>query len=626
MTGAAAVRVVGPETPTGEVVSHVFGDDRVVDERPARLARLIDPVFVAECGWDVAGQVLAPPSDHPQLGWREPVGEVSRAAACPVPGCRRPAGSRGLCPAHRRGQLRRGVSVEEFAADPARRALARFGVCQVAACPQDRRGGRVAYCEPHQDRWNRDRRADPPLEEARWRLTTSPSVVTGQVSLAGMPPLITAQVLYGLQQRTRSGAHTRMEVLRLVVEELRRSQADTVDGLAERPPDRMGREKRTVLGALARHARLAVSDPEAERAKDVWELAVFGLRGRLSFTSISQPWLREAAKRWAADEMPRRRGDGAGPVMRGLVGSLARLSQSLRANRADHGDHPAALGRGDIESFLHRLSYLASIGECSPEVRVRICRDVKRILGRSRALGLTRPGAPAAGLGDDFILASGDIPAEPERGEPGRDLPAAIMRRLCGQLPLLEHGPSGREIRLAVELLMDTGRRPEEILRLRWDCLSRDRDGAAVLVYDNHKRHRRDRRLPISQATADLITAQQARVRERFPDTPLAELVLLPTPHANPAGRRPISGGLLDLRHRTWVDRLPAVRRDDGTEFDKSKIVPYAYRHTYAQRHADAGVPIDVLAQLLDHRNLDVTRRYYNPRELQLTGEKPQVA
>ena len=37
----------------------------------------------------------------------------------------------------------------------------------------------------------------------------------------------------------------------------------------------------------------------------------------------------------------------------------------------------------------------------------------------------------------------------------------------------------------------------------------------------------------------------------------------------------------------------------------------YAYRHTYAQRHADAGVPIDVLAELLDHRNLNVTRRYY---------------
>jgi hypothetical protein len=145
---------------------------------------------------------------------------------------------------------------------------------------------------------------------------TSPIVVTGQVSLAGMPPLITAQVLYGLQQRTRSGAHTRIEVLRTVVEELRRSQADTVDALADRPPEGMGKEKRTVLWALARHARLALADPESECVKDVWELVVFGLGGRLTFTRICQPWLREATKRWAADELPQRRGSGAGTVMR----------------------------------------------------------------------------------------------------------------------------------------------------------------------------------------------------------------------------------------------------------------------------------------------------------------------
>ena len=142
----------------------------------------------------------------------------------------------------------RGISVDEFAADPARRALARFGPCLVAACPRDRHGGRVAYCEPHQSRWTRDRRADPGRDEARWRRTTSPVVVTGQVSLAGMPPLITAQVLYGLQQRTRSGAHTRVQMLRMVVEDLRHAQADSVhaDSCTPRPrrPGRGGRSAR----------------------------------------------------------------------------------------------------------------------------------------------------------------------------------------------------------------------------------------------------------------------------------------------------------------------------------------------------------------------------------------------
>ena len=54
-----------------------------------------------------------------------------------------------------------------------------------------------------------------------------------------------------------------------------------------------------------------------------------------------------------------------------------------------------------------------------------------------------------------------------------------------------------------------------------------------------------------------------------------------------------------------------SLSTSDGTEFDKQRIFLYAYRHTYAQRHADAGVPIDVLRELMDHRKLDTTRQYY---------------
>jgi hypothetical protein len=79
--------------------------------------------------------------------------------------------------------------------------------------------------------------------------------------------LLTVQVLYGLQQRTRSGAHTRVSMLRLVVEDLRRAQADSVHAAVEAPPPGMGREKRTVLAALAGHAALAVSNPETEKTK-----------------------------------------------------------------------------------------------------------------------------------------------------------------------------------------------------------------------------------------------------------------------------------------------------------------------------------------------------------------------
>lgn len=75
-----------------------------------------------------------------------------------------------------------------------------------------------------------------------------------------------------------------------------------------------------------------------------------------------------------------------------------------------------------------------------------------------------------------------------------------------------------------------------------------------------------------------------------------------------------------------WVDSLPDVlvstrstddgRAADTMPFDKGRIFPYAYRHTYAQRHADARVPIDVLRELMDHLNLITTQGYYRVGEL----------
>jgi hypothetical protein len=40
-------------------------------------------------------------------------------------------------------------------------------------------------------------------------------------------------------------------------------------------------------------------------------------------------------------------------------------------------------------------------------------------------------------------------------------------------------------------------------------------------------------------------------------------------------------------------------------------ITPYAFRHCYAQRHADAGVPVDVLKELMDHVSVTTTMGYY---------------
>ena len=575
-------------------------DAGAVAEVIARLAALTDSAFLAQAGWDPGDRVLSLPSGHPLLGWRE----------CPVPGCGNALYGRDReC-----GQCRRAAagSLAVLARDdlPRERGdgmrvipASADKLCQVAACGREQVARR--YCRPHYRRML-GLRSDPSFDESGWRATEPAIERPGQVSLHGVSPRAAAEVLYGLQQRTRYGAATSPAQLRQVAWELRRTGAASIGEIAG--GDRV---QHRLVRCLAKHAASATSTPEAEIRKDVWDLAVFGLPGRLVFIAVRQPWLRETAKRWAADDLPRRRGKIAADPVRHYLTSLAALSDSLHAARADHGTDPALLGRADIESFVHRMTFLANEDRISADYRTRACREIRHLLRQFRALGLTRAGGPAAGLPDDFAVRDSDIPLKPDEPEAGRDLPPEIMRQLCGHLPALED-VSCREARGAAELLIDTGRRPDEICALPWDCLEYDEPGhEPVLVYFNHKSARQGRRLPIAQATAELIIAQKARILETFPGTELSQLKLLPAPYANPNGRRSFSVVVFGARHREWITSLPPLQRADGTEFDKARVVPYAYRHTYAQRHADAGVPVDVLAELMDHRSLDTTRGYY---------------
>ncbi|MEU4705611.1 tyrosine-type recombinase/integrase [Nocardia salmonicida] len=300
---------------------------------------------------------------------------------------------------------------------------------------------------------------------------------------------------------------------------------------------------------------------------------------------------------------------------------MAYLSESLRLNRTDGGDDPMMLVRVDIVAFLNRLTYLQNTEQMSIHKRIDIVVSARKILRTTRQLGLAQRGEPMFGMPVTFDILDSDTPARPDDIDEGKDLPVEVMRHLCSHLDALEEANS-REMRIAVELMIDTGRRPHEVVTLKLDCLERDEQGKPVLIYDNFKSNRPGRRLPILEPTAGLITDQQQRVRARFPNEPVSQLVLLPGSIRNPRGQRCLTDSWVSERHRHWVVSLPAstvpiVVEVDGTPtkvempFDKDRIFPYAYRHTYAQRHADAGVGVDVLLDLMDHRSMETTQVYY---------------
>lgn len=222
-------------------------------------------------------------------------------------------------------------------------------------------------------------------------------------------------------------------------------------------------------------------------------------------------------------------------AVRRATTAVGQLSACLRETRPDLGEDPTALSRRDIIAFTHRLAHHERTGKISTKMRVRVCRDARRFLTDVRAMGLTRPGEAADGLPDDFAMSRHDMPAEPDPDEQGRDLPAWVLQILDANLHLLEQR-SGLDMRWMTELMMDTGRRPDEIVQLRLDCVVRDAHSKPVLVYTDSKNHRPNRRLPIAEATAAVIADQQANVRVRFPDTLVRDLPLFPRERTNPDG------------------------------------------------------------------------------------------
>ncbi|MGW5748514.1 tyrosine-type recombinase/integrase [Amycolatopsis sp. NPDC003861] len=631
-------------------------------DRDDELWAAIDPQLLDTLSWDDAIKVLTFPRDHPILGWTAckvsgcekdgrgrgnlcaacalrwqeagtPLEEFLRTATprnrsigvqpCAVPGCQRPWKSKTLllCDAHHWQRARHlTVPIEEFVTHPRVTPYPSFGPCSVAACTRDRPGN-GPHCKAHQHRAAAQARQDPRFDPELWSLTASAIPEVGKASLRGLPARVIAEVLYGIQERARTLSKVHYYDVRALCDRARLHGAASLDALSA---DVLSLAQRKLRSTFLTAARRADATPETECQKDVWDLAVFGQGRTLTFTEISQPWLREATKRWAVDTLPKHRGRQVASVLQSRINALALLSESLRLHRDDHGLHPAELSRQDITTFCNRLAYLMAQGTISANRRVHISRYARGTLDRMRKMGLVRPGEPLENLPADFALADADIPDEPEDTEAGRDLPNEVMRHLCEHLPALE-AQASQDIRTATELIIDTGRRPHEICSLNLDCLDRE-DGKPVLIYDNHKANRKARRLPIPGATAALIIEQQERVRARFPHTPPAELKLFPSTTRNPEGRTAATAGWLGKRHRDWVDSLPEVQvptviHEGGhavtklLPFDKAKIFPYAYRHTYAQRHADAGVDVVVLKELMDHRQLSTTQGYYRVGE-----------
>ena len=551
-----------------------------------------------------------------------------RKEACSVPGCEGDLLCNGLCFRHQRSW--RHDTSEPLEAFIARaRPLSRAADCRVPGCDRESTSHR-GLCRFHNQRLLRARSVAALAEGelAAWIARERPRLGVHQFSLAGLPELLRTELLYALQQRDHTPPPLDPTMVRFLLGRL--GGAASLRGVDPQAVWESGgiagsAAARGLLRDLLRYVdqawvRYSGTDPFAG---DMWQVALLELpvnasrrwpatQGVIDLRVIEPVWLREIVRHWARDTRP----------------YLQRLRETLRACQA--ASHvlatactdPAGLGAGDFTRIVDAISaQRRGDGKLySANHRNLMIYQFCQVIEYGRASGLM------AAVPDPFRPAARRrVHDDPNEEELGKALPESVILQLDARLDLL--GPDGRAGAIAAadlklmhqtlyQILRDTGRRPGEIVSLRTGCVE-PTGGQRNLIYDNHKAGRMRRRLPITTGTAGIIASwQEHRAQLRVP----AELDqwLFPSPLLRARqSRGHITPAAVSRAFKIWTAQIGVIDSDligrDGmpVPFDKSLITPYALRHSYAQRHADAGVPVDVLKELMDHSAVSTTMGYY---------------
>ncbi len=535
---------------------------------------------------------------------------------CRTPGHERGARTKGLCVDCDRHRRARRQNVEAFVAGHPRLGVPQprptFGRCLVDDCRRWAISD-LGFCQVCSGRWAKIRVEKRPEVRERF-LAAGPwqPVLDGwRAAMPAVPELVQWQLLAGLQLLIDPYAvATPLDRLAMAWAHVARSRVTSVLELTELPgtfPSRRALEVAIIA------ARRLTTTPDEERAKDVWDLGVFGLgeKRAIDFTHLHQRWLRDAAKGYTIERLASRTTRTA---QRDVIW-LGHLSDYLSV-RDDRGEHPAALTREDMTGFLSWLRARVPLNSR----RALIVSATRRHVQFARR-HLAQSGPVAAPIGAGFQLYSEDLPERPQRDpdEPGKALPPVVLAQLLDEELLAPLGSKYLEYRIGFELIAHSGRRPGEICNLAADCLHYEEEPAPdggkqsrpVLRYLREKPPSKWLSLPINHDTAELIETQQRRLKTRFPKTEFSKLALLPRRKCNPTGRLPVISQTLSYRVSKWIRSIPTLLDESGGPFPIDLVYLYALRHSYAQRHADAGVALDTLQKLMDHRTAATTQIYY---------------
>ncbi|WP_307127160.1 hypothetical protein [Streptomyces sp. B1I3] len=531
------------------------------------------------------------------------------------------------------------LTVEEYLAR-GRAPRPGFGKCLVRVCPRMAVVRRSRLCLPHQRQWSNAAKPD----RGAWALAAA-AIYTSvdMVPLADLEPTVVVQVLRGYKAQLRQGGRINPAQVKSAVRWL---CDHTVEDLAavELPPKGA---KTTYLRLWQHTLPLLEADPATEHTRALVRLPILNPRykgGSVDLRDVHAPWVTHLAQQY----LLRLAAGGASSARLMTVGYTTRWFAMFLRTLPGEGRRPGDVGRDGMLAYLRWLTHRA---RDTSDYQLLNDDDPVRQIVAERLLPSRRGAGPLlvtpvrhyervkmlreilehgrAWLADnhaaDVHLLEMDVPPYPERDDTASELegrsqdalPEQVFLQLMDErnLTLLPPG----NCRNCVELAMRVGRWPWELRHLEFDCLEwhdidmEDPDGTVrrrsypVLAYWMQKVRRRHK-LPLHPSDAEVITRQQEHLRRESPHLfhedgrpRSTRMVLFPTPRrsrANALGERPYDSSTIGYWLRTWLDQF-AVADEHGKPFDPARVFPYAFRHTYAQLRADAGVPLDILQVLM---------------------------
>ncbi|MGW4217398.1 tyrosine-type recombinase/integrase [Streptomyces bacillaris] len=568
---------------------------------------------------------------------------------CGVPGCQRDCISRSLCRSHYQGWISRGRTLLRHAAQPAQldeavaiwaatqNPLGTMPACDVRGCRSEK-SGPAGLCSAHRKAWVKHLRSaggpthGQPVLSA-WVENATPYLSAHMFSLAPLQLIPRLELLYAIQKYDTRDTPLRLKSIKGAVRAISHlpnlALAGSIVPDLARTGDSGTNSFLKFVHEEVRHSFGRFRGIE-EAESLTWELTRLstplpsqfsktGVRrnaGSVDFSTIQQDWLRSLAMHWVLTVAPDSR------TLRDRIRSCTVASRAL-SSRPGGGNAPSDLGYADMTAVFNAFNTLMQ-PDGKPyggKQRSSLFRGFEDLLDFGRRDGrLDCLSSRFARHPKEHRIKIDVI----EEDEVGKAIPESVIRQLDQYVHLIGDGVVYGELtpeqinemlRTAYVILRDTGRRPREVAGLELNCLHYD-SGEYELIWDNTKSRRLRRRLPLADMETIAAIKKWKKIRSGL-EIPMQSAEFLFPAISEKSGTPRMMTGVLSSMIRSWVDSIPEIDSEepgpDGRPLplDRMLIFPYAFRHSFCQRYADAGVEPHVLQALMDHKSADTTATYY---------------